>query len=176
MKKVVSDFIASYGLETGYSGSLRVLYIKKGARAQEALRAVREKWPTLAFYVRITEEIPAEAKEAPESFVPSKSVQIPLASSLKEELVNESGVANVVDSYAVSKEVKEIAKDNNIILKEATREEVDAYLIANPIDRTIKNPYDAAAEALGRTKEYIRDRYRKLRDKKLVEVTETTEA
>src|SRR5579872_5170598 len=63
MKKVVSDFIKKeFACETGYSGSQRIMYIK-GDRNQDALRAVREKWPTLVFYVRAVDAIPKEALE-----------------------------------------------------------------------------------------------------------------
>jgi hypothetical protein len=53
--------------------------------------------------------------------------------------------------------------------KPATKEQVDDYLLHRPIDRTAKNPYNKAAEALGVKPDYIRGRWRSLRERGLVE-------
>jgi hypothetical protein len=171
MKEVVSKFIRTFGCETGYSGAARIMYIK-GERAQDALRAVRDKWPTLAFYVRVTEAIPEAAQE------PLTSVQealLPIVKDLINSLPADTKaevVGKIIDD-AVTYEKNTLAQIAEGI--PATREQVDAYLISHPIDRKAKGPYNDAAKALNVKVDYVRDRYRKLREKGLVE-TETVNA
>lgn len=52
---------------------------------------------------------------------------------------------------------------------DAKRKLIDEYLIANPIDRTQKGCYNHVAEIFEVSVDYVRDRYRKLRVKGLVE-------
>ena len=51
----------------------------------------------------------------------------------------------------------------------ATREEVDEYLLTHPIDRNANNPYNAAATYLNQKPDYVRGRWRSLRERGLVE-------
>jgi hypothetical protein len=53
--------------------------------------------------------------------------------------------------------------------KSLSREEIDEYLIAFPIDRNAKNPYNAAATSCNVKPDYIRGRWRSLRERGLVE-------
>ena len=144
MKKVVSDFIKSFGVDTGYSGSLRTMYIQKGERSQEAFRAVRDKWPNLAFYVRVTEEIPEEAKEE-NKYLPS----------LTTEELKELPAPDLTPEVILT-EVS--SKDAAVEL----RSKVDEYLIKYQNNKNEKGFYTAAAKFLNTTNEYVRDRYRKL--------------
>lgn len=50
-----------------------------------------------------------------------------------------------------------------------TPAEMDAYLVKNPIDIKAKNPYNEAAKFLGVKPDYVRGRWRSLRERKLVE-------
>jgi hypothetical protein len=171
MKEVVSKFIRTFGCDTGYSGSVRIMYIK-GERAQDALRAVRDKWPNLAFYVRVTEDIPVEAQEP---LTPFQEALLPIVKDLVASLPDEekAEVKQIFEQQAETYEantLKQIADGTP-----ATREQVDAYLMNHPIDRKAKGPYNEAAKVLGVKVDYVRDRYRKLREKGLVE-TESTNA
>lgn len=48
------------------------------------------------------------------------------------------------------------------------REQIESYLISNPIDRTIPRPYEAVAKKFDIDEEYVRGRNRKMREKGLV--------
>lgn len=173
MKKVVADFIKKeFGCETGYSGSVRVLYIK-GEKKDEALRAVRDKWPTLAFYVRKVEEIPAEAletaqlvnltAEAAKSFVADNVIDV------KREAAFDN--AEKVDDTIAEAVLTEVdSKDAALEL----RAKVDEYLIKYQNNKNEKGFYTAAATFLGTNSEYVRDRYRKLKKKNLIEINSLT--
>lgn len=152
MKKVIQDLARTFNLESGYAGISRTLYVK-GERGNEFRRVVRERYPSLAFEIKVCETIP-------------------VSTDIYDAETNSSGKIEVVGS-PVYVESENVTLQTAIIdlnpIREASKDEVDAYLLTNPIDRKAKNPYGAAAEALGRSKDYIRDRYRKLRDKNLVE-------
>lgn len=68
-----------------------------------------------------------------------------------------------------SKSIFEVKDEAKNAVSEATPKEIDAFLIANPIDRSQKNCYVETAERFGKKSDYIRDRYRKLREKGFVE-------
>lgn len=190
MKKVVADFIKKeFGCETGYSGSLRILYIK-GDRKDDALRAVRERWPNLAFYVRKTEEIPLEAQEtAPLVLVPGSLLTAPIPGTLEQdgegnvfktdEQGNRKLVSQAVGEYDKAFDAAEKVDDTiteavltDVASKDAAlelRAKVDEYLIQYQNNKNEKGFYTAAATFLGTNSEYVRDRYRKLKKKGLVE-------
>jgi hypothetical protein len=153
MKKVVSDFIKSFGLETGYSGSARVMYIQKGERSQEALRTVRDIWPNLAFYVRITEDIPEEAKEKTEDnkYLPALTMEelkkLPAPTITTDTIFNDAS-----------------SKDAALKL----RSDLDEYLLNNPIDKSQKGFYVPIAEKFGCSSDYVRKRYNSLKERNLI--------
>jgi hypothetical protein len=156
MKKVIEDLASKNGLSTGYSGTLRILYIK-GEKNHEFIQHVKKLYPNLAFQLKA-------AVDAPKIQTFSGSdVNFDLAATVSEQayetvfgpgnplLSDETGQANF----------EEKAKP--------TFQEVDLYLLANPVDRKAKGPYNAAAEYFGVKPDYIRKRWASLRERKLVE-------
>lgn len=168
MKKVVSEFIkTTYNCETGYAGGPRILYIK-GERKQEALRAVRDKWPNLAFYVRAVDEIPEGIPVGESEVNPMEAYKQhvgrgtkPLKETVVEPLLAEAALTPV-DSKQAAIEL---------------RAKVDEYLVKHQNNKNEKGFYTAAALFLNADAEYIRDRYRKLVKKGTIIVnTNTVEA
>ena len=51
MKKVIEDLASKNGLTTGYSGTLRILYIK-GEKNHEFIQHVKKLYPNLAFQLK----------------------------------------------------------------------------------------------------------------------------
>lgn len=169
MKEVVSKFIKTFGCDTGYSGSLRIMYIKQGERANEALRAVRDKWPNLAFYVRVTEDIPAEAQEEKIVLTENSTTADVFKAIHQQDQQNAEDAEKYRELVAEAGLTAVSGKDAAIEL----REKVDAYLIQYQNNKNEKGFYTAAATFLNTNAEYVRDRYRKLKKKGLVETQST---
>jgi len=162
MKKVIEDYVKSnFKCDTGYSGSIRTMYIK-GERNQEALRAVRERWPNLAFYIVTTKEIPEVAKENPLTTTTSHgigTITSPVTQTIKQPSL---GVQLIEEVIAEEKQlgVKE--------QKEKLRSDVDAYLLNTPIDKSKPGFYVPIAKKFGCTSDYIRKRYNSLKERSLL--------
>jgi hypothetical protein len=162
MKKIIEDFVRQFGCETSYSGHLRIMYIK-GERAHDARRKARELYPNLAFELQVQESLKG-------------SLQVFAGGGIDEQLA-----ASVVDKAMETVFGPEIAvQDDQSTQGEneqrpATREEVDEYLINNPVDRAAKNPYNNAAAILRVKPDYVRGRWRSLRERGLVEKELQTE-
>src|SRR5580692_6963164 len=156
MKKVIEDLASKNGLTTGYSGTLRILYIK-GKNNHEFIQHLKKLYPNLAFQLKA-------AVDAPNIQIFSGSdINSDLAVKVTEQAYETSfGPANpLLSDEAGQFNFKEKTKP--------TFQEVDLYLLANPIDRKAKGPYNAAAEHFGVKPDYIRKRWLSLRERKLVE-------
>jgi hypothetical protein len=145
MKKVIEDLASKNGLSTGYSGALRIMYIK-GEKNHEFIHHVKKLYPNLVFQLKA-------AVDAPKiQIFTGKSADAEIATAVVESVL---GVYNpVLDGPLKEK---------------PTFQEVDLYLLAHPIDRKGKGAYNAAADHFGVKSEYIRKRWLSLRERKLVE-------
>lgn len=143
MKKVIEDLAIKNSLTTGYSGTLRIMYVK-GENNHEFIQHVKKLYPNLAFQVKPAIAIPVVKQEKVEE--------------LKKEVYDKPPT-----EQKITKQL------NAVTFKKSIPQEVDLYLLANPVDRKTKGPYDAAAEHFGVKPDYIRKRWSVLREKKLVE-------
>jgi hypothetical protein len=154
MKKIIEDLSVRYTCSTAYAGSTRIMYIK-GERAKKFIKDVREKYPKLAFELKAVSDLP--------TFQLFSGTEV--STELVENIVN--------DAYETVFPKEKIEQLTQLPLDEKQtfdREALDAYLVNNPIDKSIKGCYLPAAELFEVTSEYVRGRYRKLKEKgKIVE-------
>ena len=161
-KQIIIDLAKPYGLELHYQGSTQTMFVH-GERAQDfigdvTLRAIHEK----PFPFKLV-----ETKVWPLPIEPTieKEVEQILTSNLLNTDPIDFGEQTFVNNNVSFAEAAKSSKEN----LEAKRKLLDQWLISNPIDRTQKGCYNKAAEIFEVSVDYVRDRYRKLRAKKLVE-------
>jgi hypothetical protein len=224
MKKIVEELASKAGVNTQYSGSTRVMYLR-GEKAAEFKAWIKEKYSNLAFELKLDEglglrfehgelvsvhgdrnhalvhaDIKARrevvlskefAEAIPETFGSTKIRRKKTATILG--LASAIGITGLVNELLNILPIDEAEKQGiitkNLLSDEAgqqrlpvievdkfpfnelpaTKEQVDQYLLSNPIDRSAKNPYNNAAKALNQKPDYIRGRWRSLRERGLVE-------
>jgi hypothetical protein len=172
MKKVIEELAARNKVFTRYAGSSRILYLG-GENAAEFKAFVKEKYPSLAF------ELKVQTKEEFDAYLKAKETW---EARPGYHYAHKAGNFEVFSGSTVDTEVAELAVASaeatlgNLVLTDfpfnnlpATKEQVDEYLLANPIDRNAKNPYSNAATQLNHKPDYIRGRWRSLRERGLVE-------
>jgi hypothetical protein len=159
MKKVIETFARFYNLETAYAGTTRIMYIR-GTRVSEFLAAVRSRYPGLAFELKDGNSVSnfEDIKKAEPSSAPTVGIaQNTIEQSKKtQEQIEPKNVVDLAESVTQEK-------------KKPTPQEVDEYLLSNPVDRKTKGPYDKAAAHFGVKTDYIRGRWARLREQGLVE-------
>lgn len=182
MKKVIEELAVKFNCTTAYAGGPRIMYVK-GERNMEFVRHVRELYPTLAFILKGTDELPKvvvySSAEVNADLAANIVNNLPITVNSSHLSVAEAGsiertedTVRIVDENGTSetfvKEVPAIAKPSPEL-----RAKVDEYLIQYQNNKNEKGFYTAAATFLGTNSEYIRDRYRKLKSKGLVETLQT---
>ena len=172
MKKVIEDLASRAKLETAYDGTIRVMYIK-GERNKEFIAHVHEKYPTLAFELKAVDtfEKPIKFIGRPHSLT-SENMSLQTAILDLSDVIKDSGHTTLEQREGIFEEVLE---EKTNIKKKFSFEEVDAYLLQNPVDRKTKGPYDAAATLFGVKTDYIRKRWARLREQGLVEKESQTQ-
>ena len=159
MKKVIEDLAAKRNIFTSYSGTLRIMYLS-GENVREFIVAMREKYPNLAFQLKNQTDVDA-AKTKEKSLSGVKEVY--------DKLPPEQKITKQLNAIATEQEKESIGEQGMLDPLPATKEQVDEYLINNPIDRSEKNPYNRTAQVLRVKPDYVRGRWRALREKGLVE-------
>jgi hypothetical protein len=207
MKKIIEDLARKSGIETGYAGSTRTMYIK-GPNLEKFRERIRNLYPNLPFQLKPTENLPelstwteeakklkkSKSKKTPSMLVFSGTGVDENAAQLASEIAYETvfpeesapisqGVVDVANqlieesTFATNLKEKENRPSSfdeldKIIKKtdkEILKDKLDEYLLANPVDRTQKDPYGAVAKLFNVKNDYVRGRYRALREKGLVE-------
>ena len=168
MKKVIEDLAPSFNCTTHYSGGRRIMYVK-GERNLDFARYIRQVYPNLAFVVKPVDELPtievftsAEVEDNLAANIINKLAQNQPSITVVQELKNEPQ-AEVTTLPVIRLE------DYSKLEKEQLRAEVDAYLLANPIDKSQKGFFVPVAEKFACTSDYIRKRYNALKEKGLIE-------
>lgn len=187
MKKVIEDLAVKFGCSTGYSGGRRIMYVH-GERASEFVRHSRDKYPKLAFLLQVSEQpIPSGSLTTFTGTEVNKELAGEVADNAYKTVFGEASPLVVVDKVNVdapaigsvertidnvrihSEEGTEtFVKKESKEEKEKLRADVDAYLIANPIDKSKPGFYVPIAKQFGSTSDYIRKRYNSLKERGLV--------
>jgi len=194
MKKIVEDLARKVGIETAYAGSTRTMYIK-GPNLEHFRERIRNLYPNLAFQLKPTDRFlesslwsdeakklkKSKSKKTPSMLVFSGTeVNEKIAEQVSEsayktvfpEETKESfpsqGIMDVANQH-IEESAPPIIADAFVTNGKPVKDQVDKYLIANPIDRSTKDPYGAAAKLFNVKNDYVRGRYRALREKGLVE-------
>jgi hypothetical protein len=179
MKKVLEAAAAKNKLQTAYSGSSRIMYLKGDDETiREFIKQARINYPNLAFELKNGNQREDFNKIAEKESKGSPSLSVFSGNDVDEKLAEK--VAN--DAYETV-----FGPGNPLLSDEAgqadftgekkkpTPEEVDAYLLEHPVDRKAKGPYNAAAAHFGVKPNYIRVRWARLREQGKVEKELQTE-
>jgi hypothetical protein len=180
MKKVIEDLAVKANLETAYSGSIRVMFIK-GEYNKDFIAGIHERYPNLAFELKAvnTFEKPLEKKITKGSLkvFSGNTVDKELAADIIEQAMEP--VFGPLEAIPLTEEEKAIeaeirAEETTEEKKLRVRAELDIYLIENPIDKSKKGFFVPIAEKFDVTSDYVRKRYNSLKERNLI--TETQNA
>lgn len=159
MKKVIEDLAVKYGVSTSYQGSARIMFLK-GERALDFKTHVKEKYPSLAFDLKISEgeigaKLPIEEKVYPTS----------LEAKLEEysEGEGDSNSPAPIAEKSKEKEENHLTASKKVTVSEDTRKAIDEYILSTEVK---KGEYKETATKFDVTTEYVRGRYRKVHGQK----------
>ena len=168
MKKVIEDLAVKANLETAYSGSVRIMFIK-GEHNKDFIARIHEQYPRLAFELKAVDtfEKPEEEIFTKEKIESIKSILDPTEYAKAYGNVEEV-VAEPLPEQEQVIEAEIRAEETAEEKKLRVRAELDIYLIENPIDKSKKGFFVPIAEKFDVTSDYVRKRYNSLKERNLI--------
>jgi hypothetical protein len=177
MKKVIEDLAVKVNLETAYSGSVRIMFIK-GEHNKDFIARIHEQYPKLAFELKAVDTFEKSVEERIKGSLKvfsGNTVDKEVAANVVDKAMNTVfGTVDEVQSVILTEEDKEsleaeiLSEESEQERKLRIRAELDIYLIENPIDKSKKGFFVPIAEKFDVTSDYVRKRYNSLKERNLI--------